>query len=44
LCKWIVPEMTFQEYVSLMRQNYEKARKGKLEMGILSNEHKELQN
>ncbi len=43
LCKWIVPEMTFQEYVNLMRQNYEKARKGELEMGILPNEHKELQ-
>jgi hypothetical protein len=29
LCKWVAPEMVFQEYVDLMRQNYEKARKGK---------------
>jgi len=30
LRKWLVPEMTFQEHVQLMRQSYEKAQKGKL--------------
>ena len=29
LCKWVVPEMAFHEYIDLMRQNYEKTRKGK---------------
>lgn len=43
LSKWIVPEMTFQEYVNLMRQNYEKARKGELEMGVFVSEREELQ-
>lgn len=33
LCKWVVPEMAFYEYVDLVRQNYEKARKGKSETG-----------
>ena len=43
LSKWIVPEMTFQEYVRLMRRNFETANTNKTEMGILLNEHEELQ-
>jgi hypothetical protein len=43
LSKWIVPEMTFQEYVNLMRQNYENAHRNEPEMGVLTNEHEELQ-
>lgn len=43
LSKWVVPEMTFQEYVRLMRQNFEAANDDKLKMGILVNEHEELQ-
>lgn len=43
LCKWIIPEMTFQEYVKLVRQNYENAYKGESEMGIFINEHEKLQ-
>lgn len=43
LCKWIVPEMAFQEYVSRMRQNYEKAQKGETKMGVLMHEYEELQ-
>jgi hypothetical protein len=41
LCKWIVPEMTFQEYVRLMRQNFESAKVEQLEMGVLLDEQKE---
>jgi len=41
--KWIVPEMTFQEYVDLMRPNFEGANEEKIEMGILVNEREELQ-
>jgi hypothetical protein len=43
LSKWIVPEMTFQEYVRLMRQNFKAANTNKTEMGILVNEQEELQ-
>jgi hypothetical protein len=43
LSKWIVPEMTFQEYVYLMRQNFEAANSAKVEMGVLVNEQEELQ-
>ena len=43
LSKWVVPEMTFQEYVRLMWQNFEAANDGKVEMGVLVNEHEELQ-
>jgi hypothetical protein len=43
LSKWIVPEMTFQEYVRLMRQNFNAANTNKTEMGILVNEQEELQ-
>jgi hypothetical protein len=41
--KWIVPEMTFQEYVRLMLQNFEAANDDKVEMGVLINEQEELQ-
>ena len=43
LSKWIVPEMTFQEYVRLMRQSFEAANDDKAEMGVLVIEHEELQ-
>jgi hypothetical protein len=43
LCKWIVPEMTFEEYVRLMRRNFEAKNKNKTEMGVLVNEQEELQ-
>ena len=43
LSKWVVPEVTFQEYVRLMRQNFEAANECKVEMGVLVNEHEELQ-
>ena len=43
LSKWIAPEMTFQEYVHLMWQNFEAANGDKVEMGVLVNEHEELQ-
>ena len=34
-CEWVVPEVTFREYVRLMRQNFEGASKNEEEMGIL---------
>lgn len=44
-CKWsyckypsskqAVPELTFQEYVEVMRQNFEAKNKGKIEIGVL---------
>ena len=43
LSKWIVPEMTFTEYVRLMRQSFETANADKKEIGVLVNEHEELQ-
>jgi hypothetical protein len=43
LSKWIVPEMTFQQYVQLMRKEFEEENKNKLEIGIIVNEHEELQ-
>jgi hypothetical protein len=43
LSKWIVPEMTFQEYVGLLRQNFEAAKENKMEMEILADEEEELQ-
>jgi hypothetical protein len=43
LSKWIVPEITFQEYVELKRQNFEAANGDKVEIGVLVNEHEELQ-
>jgi hypothetical protein len=42
-CEWVVPEVTFREYVHLMRQNFEGANKNQEEMGILINENEELQ-
>ncbi|MCW4043993.1 MAG: hypothetical protein NWE94_00570 [Candidatus Bathyarchaeota archaeon] len=43
LSKWIAPELTFQEYVNLMRQNYEKAHTCDPQMGVFMHEYKELQ-
>jgi len=43
LSKWAVPEMTFQEYVRLMRQNFEAANDDKVEIGVLVKENEELQ-
>jgi hypothetical protein len=43
LSKWIVPEMTFQEYVHLMQQNFEDANENNIEMGVLLDEHEETQ-
>ncbi len=43
LCKWVVPEMTFQEYVSLMRESFKAANTNKTQMGIISYEQEELQ-
>ena len=43
LSKWIVPEMTFHEYVRLMRQNFEAANTIKTQMGIIPYEQEELQ-
>ena len=43
LSKWIVLEMTFQDYVRIMWQSFEAANAGKVEIGVLVNEHEELQ-
>jgi len=43
LSKWIVTEMTFQEYVRIVGQNFEAANSDNVEMGILSDEQEELQ-
>jgi hypothetical protein len=43
LSKWVITEMTFQEYVNRMRQSYEKAQKGEIEMGVLMHEYEKLQ-
>jgi DNA-binding FrmR family transcriptional regulator len=40
---WVVPEMTFQEYVHLIQQNFEDANENKIEMGVLLDEHEETQ-
>jgi hypothetical protein len=40
--EWVVPEMTFREYVHLMRQKFEGAKRDEVEMGILANENEEL--
>jgi hypothetical protein len=39
----VVPEMAFTEYVNLMRESYETANDEKVEIGVLMNEHEELQ-
>jgi len=41
LSEWILPEVTFQEYVRLMRQDFE-AKKEEVEMRVLLNEQEEL--
>jgi hypothetical protein len=43
LSKWIVPEMTFQEYVRLMRQKFKTANTNRIGMGIIAYEQEELQ-
>jgi hypothetical protein len=43
LCKWIVPEITFQEYVRLMRQNFKAANANKTQIGMINYEQEELQ-
>jgi hypothetical protein len=43
LCKWIIPEVTFQEYIRLMRQNFEAKNENKTETEVLLNEQEELQ-
>jgi hypothetical protein len=43
LSKWIIAEMTFQEYVNRMRQNYEKVQKGETEMEVFMHEYEKLQ-
>ena len=43
LSKRIVPETTFQEYVRLIRQSFEAADNDKVEMGVLVEEHEELE-
>jgi len=35
LCKWVVPEMTFQECVSLIQHNFEAICENKIEMGAI---------
>lgn len=40
--EWVVPEMTFREYVRLMRQKFEGAKQGQVEMGVLANENEEF--
>ncbi len=43
LCKLALPEATFQEYVRLMRQNYESSRGKELKMRVFINEYERLQ-
>jgi hypothetical protein len=43
LSKWIVPEMTFQEYVRFIQQNFEGAHESKIEMGVILHEREETQ-
>jgi hypothetical protein len=38
LSKWIVPEMTFQEYVRLMRQKFKAANINNIDRGLFENE------
>ena len=42
LSKWIVAEMTFPEYVRLMRESFEAANNDKMEIGVLEKENEEL--
>jgi hypothetical protein len=43
LSKWIVPEMTFQEYVRFIQQNFEAAHESTIEMGVILHEREETQ-
>ncbi|MGB9841414.1 MAG: hypothetical protein ACPLKZ_01685 [Candidatus Bathyarchaeales archaeon] len=38
LSKWLIPELTFQDYVKIMQQKFEATQESKLEMGVLSYE------
>jgi hypothetical protein len=40
LCKWIIPEVTFQEYIDLIKRNFEDTYK-KEEMEVLIDAHEE---
>ena len=35
LSKWFVPEMTFQEYIRLIQQNFEAANENTIELGVI---------
>jgi hypothetical protein len=43
LSKWIVPEMTFHEYVRFMRESFEAENEDKIEVGALAKEYEEIQ-
>ena len=43
LSKWIVSEITFPEYVRLMRESFEAANDVNVEIGVIVKEHEELQ-
>jgi hypothetical protein len=38
-CEWVVPEVTFAQFVRLMRQSFEGTKQGDVEMGILIEEN-----
>ncbi|MEM2099645.1 MAG: hypothetical protein QXU99_07930 [Candidatus Bathyarchaeia archaeon] len=38
LSKWLIPELTFQDYVKLMQQKFEATQESILEMGVISYE------
>jgi hypothetical protein len=43
LPKWVVPDLTFKQYVQLMRQNFEVKNENKPEMGVVLDEQEEPQ-
>ena len=38
-CEWVVPKVTFTQYVRLMRQSFEGTKQDEVEMGILIEEN-----
>jgi hypothetical protein len=40
LCKWVIPEVTFQEYIDLIKRNFEGTYK-KEEMEVLTDAYEE---
>lgn len=40
-CKWVVPEVTFQEYVCLMKQKFEEASANEEEIEVLMDAYEE---